>query len=70
MRTLIALTALILLSIFVLGCPQQQVDDGSAGRYHLRERVGDFFGRGPTEMLAGRYHTRTRVDRFFDRGAC
>lgn len=70
MRTLIAVAALISLGILILGCAPPQADDSTAGRYHLRERVGDFFGRSPTEMLAGRYHTRTRVGRFFGRGAC
>ncbi len=42
-------------------------DDGSAGRYHLRERIGDFFDR---DVLAARYHLRTRTAKFFGRGAC
>ncbi len=69
MRTLIALAALILLSIFILGCTPKSSDD-IAGRYHLRERVGNFFDRGTNDQITGRYHQRTRVGRFFDRRAC
>jgi hypothetical protein len=66
MRALIAVVALILLSILILGCDPQPAD-GTAGRYHLRERVGNFFDR---DMLAARYHMRTRTAKFFGRGAC
>lgn len=70
MRALIAVAALILLSILILGCQGPSngcgANDGTAGRYHLRERVGDFFDRA----VAGRYHLRTRTAKFFGRGAC
>jgi hypothetical protein len=52
MGALIAVAALILLSILILGCDPQPAD-GSAGRYHLRERVGNFFA-------VGGYHTTIR----------
>ncbi len=74
MRALIAVAALILLSILILGCRGPSngcgADDGTAGRYHLRERVGNFFDRGVNDQITGRYHLRTRTAKFFGRGAC
>lgn len=67
MRALVVVVALIFLSILILGCIPRQTDD-TAGRYHLRERVSDFFERGDT--LAARYHLRTRAVRFFGREVC
>lgn len=72
MRALIAVAALILLSILILGCrcPCDNCGDDTAGRYHLRTRTGDFFDRGDTDQIASRYHLRTRTAKFFGRGAC
>lgn len=69
MRALIAVTALILLSILILGCVPPQADN-TAGRYHLRERVGNFFDRGDNDQITGRYHLRSRTAKFFGRGTC
>lgn len=52
MRALIAVAALILLAVILLGCQGPfnsggwDGDDDTAGRYHLRTRVGNFFDRG------------------------
>lgn len=66
MRVFVIFALVIVLTIVLLASIPK-APDGTAGRYHQRTRVGNFFDRGET---AARYHLRTRVGRFFNRGVC
>jgi hypothetical protein len=67
MKFAVLVLALTLLLVTLLGCTPK-VSNDTAGRYHQRIRVGNFFDRD--DRVAGRYHQRTRVGNFFNRGTC